>query len=97
MYYIGICDDEKEICVFLAKCIGRLYPEADLFLIIGADQIINFEKWYRYSDIKNYRLQTMHIEKNPSVMKLIRKAAKEPRYFWNAARVRAAPFREGSR
>ncbi len=29
----------------------RLYPEADLFLIIGADQIINFEKWYRYSDI----------------------------------------------
>ena len=29
----------------------RLYPEADLFLIIDADQIINFEKWYRYSDI----------------------------------------------
>ncbi len=29
----------------------RLYPEAELFLIIGADQIINFEKWYRYSDI----------------------------------------------
>lgn len=29
----------------------RLYPEAVLFLIIGADQIINFEKWYRYSDI----------------------------------------------
>lgn len=29
----------------------RLYPEADLFLIIGSDQIINFEKWYRYSDI----------------------------------------------
>ncbi len=29
----------------------KFYPEADFFLIIGADQIINFEKWYRYSDI----------------------------------------------
>ncbi len=37
--------------------------------------------WYRYSDIKNYRLQTMHIEKNPSVMKLIRKAAKEGLHY----------------
>lgn len=31
----------------------KFYPEADFFLIIGADQIIHFDKWYRYDDILN--------------------------------------------
>ena len=29
----------------------KLYPDSEFFLIIGADQFIHFDKWYRYSDI----------------------------------------------
>jgi len=28
-----------------------LYPEDELFLIIGADMLMSFDKWYRYEDI----------------------------------------------
>lgn len=29
----------------------RLYPGDELFLIIGADMLMSFDKWYRYNDI----------------------------------------------
>lgn len=29
----------------------RLYPDDSLFLIVGADQFLNFDKWYRADDI----------------------------------------------
>ena len=29
----------------------KLYPDSQFFLIIGADQFVNFDKWYRYEDI----------------------------------------------
>ncbi len=31
--------------------IRKLYPDADLFLIIGADQFLTFTTWYHYKDI----------------------------------------------
>ena len=37
---IAICDDEKEICVFLAKCIGRLYPEAEIAKYSSGDELL---------------------------------------------------------
>ena len=29
----------------------RIYPEEELFLIIGSDMLLSFDKWYRYRDI----------------------------------------------
>ncbi len=29
----------------------KLYPEDELFLIIGADMLMSFDRWYRYEDI----------------------------------------------
>lgn len=29
----------------------KLYPDDELFLIIGADMLVSFDKWYRYEDI----------------------------------------------
>lgn len=33
------------------KEIKRLYDECELYLIIGADQLFYFDKWYKYKDI----------------------------------------------
>lgn len=29
----------------------RLYPKDELYLIIGSDQLLNFDKWFRFEDI----------------------------------------------
>lgn len=31
--------------------IKKLYPQSELYLIIGADQFLSFHKWYRYKDV----------------------------------------------
>lgn len=53
----------------------RLYPDADFFLIIGADQIINFDKWYRYSDILNMVTLCTAARENEDEKQLIIKSA----------------------
>lgn len=37
---IAICDDEKEICAFLAKSIERLYPEAEIAEYSSGDELL---------------------------------------------------------
>lgn len=53
----------------------KLYPEADLFLIIGADQIINFDKWYRYSDILDMVTLCASARENEEEKQIIIKSA----------------------
>ncbi|MDE6864011.1 MAG: nicotinate (nicotinamide) nucleotide adenylyltransferase [Eubacterium sp.] len=53
----------------------KLYPKADLFLIIGADQIINFDKWYRYSDILDMVTLCASARENEEEKQLIIKSA----------------------
>lgn len=53
----------------------RLYPDSDFFLIIGADQIINFDKWYRYSDILNMVTLCTAARENEEEKQLIIKSA----------------------
>lgn len=53
----------------------KLYSEADLFLIIGADQIINFDKWYRYSDILDMVTLCASARENEEEKQIIIKSA----------------------
>lgn len=53
----------------------KLYPEADLFLIIGADQIINFDKWYRCSDILDMVTLCASARENEEEKQIIIKSA----------------------
>ena len=41
----------KSYTVETVKKIKELYPDEKLFLIIGSDQLLSFNKWYRFSDI----------------------------------------------
>lgn len=41
----------KSYTVDTVEELKKLYPEDELFLIIGADMLMSFDRWYRYEDI----------------------------------------------
>lgn len=41
----------KSYTVDTVTQLRKFYPEDELFLIIGADMLMSFDKWYRYEDI----------------------------------------------
>ena len=42
---------EKSYTYETVKEIRKIYADAEIFLIIGADQFLSFDKWYRYEDL----------------------------------------------
>lgn len=48
---IEIKREGKSYTVDTVSELKRLYPEDELFLIIGSDMLLSFHRWYRYSDI----------------------------------------------
>lgn len=54
----------------------KLYPDSDFFLIIGADQFVNFDKWYRYADILGMVTLCTSARENEEEKQLIIKSAK---------------------
>lgn len=54
----------------------KLYPDSEFFLIIGADQFIHFDKWYRYSDILDMVTLCTSARENEEEKQLIIKSAK---------------------
>ena len=56
---------EKSYTYETVKEIRKLYADAEIFLIIGADQFLSFDKWYRYEDLlKDVVLCTAAREEN---------------------------------
>lgn len=53
----------------------KLYPDSEFFLIIGADQIIHFDKWYRYEDILGMVTLCTSARENEEEKQLIIKSA----------------------
>lgn len=43
--------EEKSYTYHTLKKLKKIYPNDDLTLLIGSDQLFNFNKWYRYDDI----------------------------------------------
>ncbi len=43
----------KSYTYYTVNQIAALYPGAKLFLIIGQDQFVNFDSWYKWRDILN--------------------------------------------
>lgn len=48
---IELCRQGSSYTWHTLQEIGRLYPEAELFLCVGSDMLIHFTEWYRYRDI----------------------------------------------
>lgn len=43
--------EQKSYTYDTLKELKKLYPDDSLYLIIGSDQFLSFDKWYRYKDI----------------------------------------------
>ncbi len=41
----------KSYTVDTVEAVKRLYPDEKLYLLIGSDQLLSFDRWYRYRDI----------------------------------------------
>lgn len=55
----------------------KIYPDDDLYLIIGADQLLSFDKWYRYKDILSMVTLCTSARESEEEKDIIRKKAKE--------------------
>lgn len=57
----------------LVKEIEKLYPSDELFIIIGSDNIVDFDKWKDYKELLKYKIIVMNrdnMDVNPYVDKL---------------------------
>ena len=57
----------------LVKELEKLYPSDKLYIIIGSDNIINFDKWKDYQNLLKYKIIVMNrdnMDVNPYVDKL---------------------------
>ena len=44
----------KSYTVNTVRLLRKVYPEAELFLIMGSDMLLSFHKWYLYEEILSY-------------------------------------------
>ncbi len=53
-------DNRCQYTYDLLENLKKKYPEDELYLILGADNLLKFEKWYRYQDLlDNYHFIVM--------------------------------------
>lgn len=43
--------DRVSYSIYTVEHFRRLYPEDELFLLVGSDMLLTFDKWYRFEDI----------------------------------------------
>lgn len=53
---LEVCDyelksDRISYSIYTVEHFRKIYPEDKLFLMIGSDMLLSFEKWYRYTEI----------------------------------------------
>ena len=64
----------------LLENIKEEYSNDDLYLILGADNIINFDKWKNYQDILNYNLIIINRD-NIDIKYYLKKLNKKDKYI----------------
>ncbi len=48
---LELCRGGKSYTVDTVNAVKALYPDSQLYLIVGSDQVLSFNRWYRYMDI----------------------------------------------
>ncbi len=52
-----LCNERVSYSVYTVEHFRRSFPEDELFLLVGSDMLLSFDKWYRFEDIlKNVTL-----------------------------------------
>jgi len=77
-----IIDSENNNIEFTYQILRKLssYYKDELYLIIGADNIINFDKWKNYEEILNYNLIILN-RANIDIIKYLNNLNKKEKYI----------------
>lgn len=78
-----IIDDKNNNIEYTYQLLEHLkieYPEDELYLILGADNIVNFDKWKNYQDLLKYNLIIINRE-NIDVRYYLNKLNKKDKYI----------------
>lgn len=62
---------EKSYTYNTLKKLKRLYPDDDLYLLMGSDQILSFQQWYKYKKILKLA-QVVAITRNENEQEAVR-------------------------
>jgi nicotinate-nucleotide adenylyltransferase len=82
---LEVCDyelksDRVSYSVYTVRHFRKLYPEDELYMLIGSDMLMCFDKWYKFGEIlENVKLAVVSRE-NGDMEKLMRKAEELSRY-----------------
>ena len=53
-FFVSSFETEREgksYSIYTVEHFRQLYPDDELFLLVGSDMLLTFDKWYRYEDI----------------------------------------------
>lgn len=78
-YEISLIEFEREEKSYTYDTLCRLkeiYPGSEFYLIIGSDQFLTFDKWYRYKDILNLAKLCTSARENESEKQMMTDFAK---------------------
>ena len=81
----------KSYSVFTAEHFARMYPDDDIYMMVGSDMLLSFDRWYRFEDIlKTVTLAVVSREYDD--MDELEKKAEELSAFGNIKIINAEPF-----
>ena len=97
---LEVCDyelnsDRVSYSVYTVEYFRRTFPDDELFLLIGSDMLLSFDKWYRFEDIMKFASICV-VSRNEGDIGKLRKKASELRKFGNILISKAAPIEVSS-
>jgi nicotinate-nucleotide adenylyltransferase len=97
---LEVCDyelrsDRVSYSVYTVEYFRSIFPDDELFLLIGSDMLLSFEKWYRFEDIMK-EVTLCVVSRNKGDVGKLRKKAAELRKFGKILISEAEPIEVSS-
>lgn len=92
---LEVCDyelrsDRVSYSVYTVEHFRELYPDDELYLLVGSDMLLSFDKWYRFTEIlENAALAV--VSRQDGDMELLEKKAEELSQYGRIFISRTAP------
>ncbi|MDD6278461.1 MAG: nicotinate (nicotinamide) nucleotide adenylyltransferase [Ruminococcus sp.] len=77
-YELG--EDRVSYTIYTIEHFRSLYPDDELFLLVGSDMLMCFDKWYRFRDILSQAALAVVSRKNGDMTELLEKAEELSEY-----------------
>ncbi len=81
----------KSYSVYTAEHFSEIYPDDELFMMVGSDMFLCFDKWYRFEDILK-KVTLAVVSREYDDMESLKKKSDELSAFGKTVIVNAEPF-----